>query len=415
MKHVLNFFHTNFDLPWAWAIVATTVLVRMILVPLTIRQIHSMQNLQQLAPQMKEIQKKYKHDKQKQNEELMKFYRENKHQPGCVVPADAPAAPGLHRALLHAQALQLELRDQPERPARRSLVAPPSSRTSRSRHDRALGRLRAARRLRREPDGLDALHGPDGRQVAAHALHGHAARLRLRDRALPGRPRSLLGDDEPLDGRAGADHAAAGRRGRRRRLPSDAVRGRRRRTTARAATARAPKGRRRSRLRRPPRSSRARCAARRSARAGDERYLGGPDGRGDRGDGRGGEVGRAARARAAPSRARQGRGAVRGRLGRASAGSSVSATSRLASSRICPPRPRRQRPAPSRDRGERPGRRGARAGRADRRRRSASTRTRSCIDEAEDTIVVTVLGGPTSDSSSADTARRSTRSSTSST
>jgi YidC/Oxa1 family membrane protein insertase len=83
MKHVLNFFHTSFGLPWAWAIVATTVLVRMILVPLTIRQIHSMQNLQRYAPQMKEIQKKYKHDKQKQNEELMKFYRENSINPAA--------------------------------------------------------------------------------------------------------------------------------------------------------------------------------------------------------------------------------------------------------------------------------------------------------------------------------------------
>ena len=83
MKHVLNFFHTSFGLPWAWAIVATTVLVRMILVPLTIKQIHSMQNLQRFAPQMKEIQKKYKHDKQKQNEELMKFYRENSINPAA--------------------------------------------------------------------------------------------------------------------------------------------------------------------------------------------------------------------------------------------------------------------------------------------------------------------------------------------
>jgi YidC/Oxa1 family membrane protein insertase len=83
MKHVLNFFHTNIGLPWAWSIVATTVVVRMILVPLTIRQIHSMQNLQKFAPQMKEIQKKYKQDRQKQNEELMKFYRENNINPAA--------------------------------------------------------------------------------------------------------------------------------------------------------------------------------------------------------------------------------------------------------------------------------------------------------------------------------------------
>jgi YidC/Oxa1 family membrane protein insertase len=42
-----------------------------------------MQNLQRFAPQMKEIQKKYKQDKQKQNEELMKFYRENSINPAA--------------------------------------------------------------------------------------------------------------------------------------------------------------------------------------------------------------------------------------------------------------------------------------------------------------------------------------------
>jgi YidC/Oxa1 family membrane protein insertase len=83
MQHVLNWFHSNLGMPWAWAIVATTVVVRMLLVPLTIKQIHSMQNLQRFAPQMKEIQKKYKHDKQKQNEELMKFYRENNINPAA--------------------------------------------------------------------------------------------------------------------------------------------------------------------------------------------------------------------------------------------------------------------------------------------------------------------------------------------
>ncbi len=64
-------------MPWAWAIVGLTVLVRMALVPLTVKQIHSMQNLQRHAPEMKEIQRKYKGDRTKMNEELMKFYKEN--------------------------------------------------------------------------------------------------------------------------------------------------------------------------------------------------------------------------------------------------------------------------------------------------------------------------------------------------
>jgi YidC/Oxa1 family membrane protein insertase len=82
-RHILNFLHYNGGLPWAWSIVALTVIVRMVLVPLTVKQIHSMQNLQRYAPQMKEIQKKYKSDRQKQNEELMKFYRENNINPAA--------------------------------------------------------------------------------------------------------------------------------------------------------------------------------------------------------------------------------------------------------------------------------------------------------------------------------------------
>ena len=106
MRHVLNFFHTNLGLPWAWAIVATTVVVRMILVPLTIRQIHSMQNLQRFAPQMKEIQKKYKQDRQKQNEELMKFYRENNINPAasCLpMLLQLPVFIALYYTLKHAK------------------------------------------------------------------------------------------------------------------------------------------------------------------------------------------------------------------------------------------------------------------------------------------------------------------------
>ncbi len=52
-------------LPWAWAIVALTVIVRIALVPLTVKQIHSMQNLQRHAPEMKEIQRKYKGDRRR--------------------------------------------------------------------------------------------------------------------------------------------------------------------------------------------------------------------------------------------------------------------------------------------------------------------------------------------------------------
>jgi YidC/Oxa1 family membrane protein insertase len=83
LRNVLDWLHGSIGLTWAWSIVALTVIVRMLLVPLTVRQIHSMQNLQRHAPQMKELQKKYKADKKRQQEELMKFYRENNINPAA--------------------------------------------------------------------------------------------------------------------------------------------------------------------------------------------------------------------------------------------------------------------------------------------------------------------------------------------
>jgi YidC/Oxa1 family membrane protein insertase len=81
LTDLLTWFHGSVGLTWAWSIVALTVLVRILLVPLAIRQIHSMQSLQIHAPEMKAIQQRYKNDRQKQSEELMKFYRENKINP----------------------------------------------------------------------------------------------------------------------------------------------------------------------------------------------------------------------------------------------------------------------------------------------------------------------------------------------
>jgi YidC/Oxa1 family membrane protein insertase len=81
LTSILEWFHASVGLSWAWSIVALVVCVRMLLVPVTVRQIHSMQNLQAHMPEMKEIQKRWKHDRQRQNEELMKFYKENKINP----------------------------------------------------------------------------------------------------------------------------------------------------------------------------------------------------------------------------------------------------------------------------------------------------------------------------------------------
>jgi len=83
MKSILDFFHATVGLPWAWSIIAVTIVVRVALVPLAVRQIHSMQALQAHAPEMKEIQRKYKGDRQRQSEELQKFYKENNINPAA--------------------------------------------------------------------------------------------------------------------------------------------------------------------------------------------------------------------------------------------------------------------------------------------------------------------------------------------
>jgi YidC/Oxa1 family membrane protein insertase len=77
----LESLHTTVGLTWAWSIVALVVIVRMLLVPVTVRQIHSMQNLQAHAPEMKAIQQRWKHDRQRMNAELMQFYKDNQINP----------------------------------------------------------------------------------------------------------------------------------------------------------------------------------------------------------------------------------------------------------------------------------------------------------------------------------------------
>jgi YidC/Oxa1 family membrane protein insertase len=89
----LEEFHTALGLSWAWSVIALTIVVRILLVPLTVRQIHSMQRMQQYLPQMKEIQKRYKTDRRKQNEELMKFYKEHQINPASSCLPILPQIP----------------------------------------------------------------------------------------------------------------------------------------------------------------------------------------------------------------------------------------------------------------------------------------------------------------------------------
>ena len=79
--HDLLSFTNNEDLQWSVGIIALVVLIRIILIPLFVKQIKSQRALTALQPHMKAIQKKYKDDRQKQSEEMMKLYREHKTNP----------------------------------------------------------------------------------------------------------------------------------------------------------------------------------------------------------------------------------------------------------------------------------------------------------------------------------------------
>ena len=66
---------------WSLSIVGLVILIRIILIPLFVKQIKSQRALTALQPQMKAIQTKYKDDRQKQSEEMMKLYKEHKTNP----------------------------------------------------------------------------------------------------------------------------------------------------------------------------------------------------------------------------------------------------------------------------------------------------------------------------------------------
>jgi YidC/Oxa1 family membrane protein insertase len=82
---ILSFFYEVIP-SYGVAIILLTILVRIVLIPLTIKQTRSMQEMQRIQPKVKELQRKYKGNRQKMNEELMKLYKEHQVNPlgGCL-------------------------------------------------------------------------------------------------------------------------------------------------------------------------------------------------------------------------------------------------------------------------------------------------------------------------------------------
>ena len=87
---------------WGLSIVGLVIVIRILLIPLFVKQIKAQRNLQLIQPQMKEIQKKYAGDRQKQSEEMMKLYRETGTNPlsSCLpIIVQAPIFFALFRVL----------------------------------------------------------------------------------------------------------------------------------------------------------------------------------------------------------------------------------------------------------------------------------------------------------------------------
>ncbi len=97
---------------YGWSIIILTIIVKLILYPLTFTSFKSMKGLQKVQPLMKELQTKYKDDRTKMNQELMKLYKEHKINPmgGCLpMLLQIPILFALYRMVLSA----IELRHTP--------------------------------------------------------------------------------------------------------------------------------------------------------------------------------------------------------------------------------------------------------------------------------------------------------------
>src|SRR6476620_12783976 len=83
---VLVFFHDSVGLSWGGAIIALTVATRTLLIPLTYKQLKGMRAMQALQPHLQEIKEKFKNDKQRMQQEMMRFYKENEVNPfaSCI-------------------------------------------------------------------------------------------------------------------------------------------------------------------------------------------------------------------------------------------------------------------------------------------------------------------------------------------
>ena len=95
-------FNTDGGAAWALSIVGLVIVIRIILIPLFVKQIKAQRGMQMIQPKMKEIQKKYKDDRERQSQEMMKLYKETGTNPfaSCLpILAQSPIFFALFRVL----------------------------------------------------------------------------------------------------------------------------------------------------------------------------------------------------------------------------------------------------------------------------------------------------------------------------
>lgn len=85
MKQMLDFIY-SYTNSYGIAIILLTVFIKLLLMPLSFKQFNSIKKMQEIAPEQEKLQKKYKNDKEKLNEELIKLYQKNGINPmgGCL-------------------------------------------------------------------------------------------------------------------------------------------------------------------------------------------------------------------------------------------------------------------------------------------------------------------------------------------
>ncbi len=86
MANILTFFHETLGVGWGMAIIFLTILVKVVLFPLSLSQIRSLEGMKKIQPEIKKIQEKYKNNPEEQQRKLMELYQKNKVNPlgGCL-------------------------------------------------------------------------------------------------------------------------------------------------------------------------------------------------------------------------------------------------------------------------------------------------------------------------------------------